>query len=78
LDKKKNITRRKFVKNVTGTTLCCACLPLEVLTDSTITLKHNNEEIKKAKMTGTGKEHLAALCGTYCGACPDAVWGKSW
>ena len=37
-DKKKNITRRKFVK-----------------------------------MTGTDKEHLAAACGTYCGACPAYI-----
>jgi hypothetical protein len=72
-DKKKNITRRTFVKNVTGTTLCCACLPLEVLTDSTRTPQHNNEERKKAKMTGTSKEHLAAACGTYCGACPAYI-----
>lgn len=24
-------------------------------------------------MTGTGKEHLAAACGTYCGACPAYI-----
>jgi hypothetical protein len=69
-DKKKNITRRTFVKNVTGTTLCCACIPLEVLTDSTGTPKHNKEDRKKAEITGTGNVHLAAACGTFCGACP--------
>jgi hypothetical protein len=24
-------------------------------------------------MSGTGKEHLAAACGTYCGACPAYI-----
>jgi len=24
-------------------------------------------------MTGTGEEHLAAVCGTYCGACPAYI-----
>jgi len=72
-DKKKNISRRTFVKNVTGTTLCCACLPLEVLTDSTRTPTHNNKKIKKAGMTGAGNVHLATACGTYCGACPAYI-----
>ena len=69
-DKEKNITRRKFAKNVAGTALCCACLPLRVLADSARTSENNNEERKKVKMTVTDKEHLAAACGTYCGACP--------
>jgi len=72
-DKKKIITRRKFVKNVAGTALCCACLPLGVLADSARTSENNNEERKKVKMTGTDKEHLAAACGTYCGACPAYI-----
>ena len=72
-DNNEKITRRKFVKGVAGAAVCCACLPLEVLADSAGTPKHNNEERKKAKMTGTGKEHLAAACGTYCGACPAYI-----
>jgi hypothetical protein len=28
---------------------------------------------KELKMTGTDKEHLAAACGTYCGACPAYI-----
>ena len=72
-DKKKNITRRTFVKNVTGTTLCCACLPFEVLTDSTRTPQNINEERKNAEMSSTGQVHLAAACGTYCGACPAYI-----
>ena len=67
------INRRKFVKGVTCAAFCCACLPLDVLADSARTQKHNNEERKKAKMTDTGKEHLAAACGTYCGACPAYI-----
>jgi len=72
-DKKKKITRRKFVKNAAGAALCCTCLPLKVLADAAKSSENNNEERKKEKMTGTGKEHLAAACGTYCGACPAYI-----
>ena len=72
-DKKKKITRRKFVKNAAGAALCCTCLPLKVLADAARTSENNNAERKKVKMTGTGKEHLAAACGTYCGACPAYI-----
>jgi hypothetical protein len=57
-DNKKNITRRKFVKGVAGA--CYACLSLDCLAAS-------EEKEKKDKK---GKVHLAAACGTYCGACP--------
>ena len=67
------ITRRKFVKGVAGAAFCCACLPLEVFADSARTSEHNNRERKKVKMTGADKEHLAAACGTYCGACPAYI-----
>ncbi len=59
--KKGNITRRKLVKGAAGTALCCVCLPFKVLAGSAGTPEQK---------TGTGKEHLAAACGTYCGACP--------
>ena len=71
--KKESITRRKLVKGAAGAALCCTCLPLGVLADSAGTLEQNNEEKKKTKMTGAGKEHLAAACGTYCGACPACL-----
>ncbi|MBN1833728.1 MAG: DUF3795 domain-containing protein [Deltaproteobacteria bacterium] len=71
--KKMNISRRKFVKSVAGTAVCCACLPLGVLADSARTSEIDYEERKKMEMTGTGKEHLAAACGTYCGACPAYI-----
>ena len=67
--KKKNITRRKFVKS-TCTVFCCACLPLKVLADSVMPSKHNKEEKNNAGMTGDDKAPLLAVCGTYCGACP--------
>jgi hypothetical protein len=64
-----NITRRKFIKGVAGTAVCCACFSLDCLAAS--------EEEEEDKMKdgneiedGKGKEHLAAACGTYCGACP--------
>jgi hypothetical protein len=65
-----NITRKRFLKGVAGAAVCCACLPLEVLADSTRTPEHNNEERIKVMRSGAGKVHLAAACGTYCGACP--------
>jgi len=57
-DKEKNITRRKFVKNVAGTASYCACLPFGVFTDIAVL---------------SGMEHLVAVCGTYCGACPAYI-----
>jgi hypothetical protein len=65
-----NISRRTFVKGTAGTALCCACLSLEVIPDLTAAQKPASEERKDAKMTGDSKLHLAAACGTYCGACP--------
>jgi hypothetical protein len=60
-DKIKNITRRKFVKGVAGAFY--ACLSLDCLATS--------EE--KEKKDNKGKGHLAAACGTYCGACPAYI-----
>jgi len=62
--RKRNITRRKFVKNVAGTGICCTCLPIGVLADSAKISENNNEESKR---------HLVAVCGTYCGACPAYI-----
>jgi hypothetical protein len=70
---KGNMTRRRFVKNVAGTAVCCACLPLEVLADPERPSEHDKEERKKDEMTGPDKEHLVAACGTYCGACPAYI-----
>jgi hypothetical protein len=68
-----NMTRKKFLKGVAGAAVCCACLPLEVLADSARTPENSNEEMKKVKTSGAGKAHLAAACGTYCGACPAYI-----
>ena len=67
---KGNVTRRKLVKGAAGTALCCVCLPLKVLADAAGTPAHDNEAKEQTNMTGAGKVHLAAACGTYCGACP--------
>ncbi len=59
----KNITRRKFVKGVAGAAVCCTCFSLDSLAAS--------EEKGDNKMKDSnGKVHLAAACGTFCGACP--------
>ena len=58
------VTRRKFVKGVTGAAFCYACFPFASLA--------NIEENSKDKIV-RGKEHLAAACGTYCGACPAYI-----
>jgi hypothetical protein len=57
------ITRRKFVKSLAGTTVCCACFSLGCSKENS---KLEIEDVK-------GKEHLAAACGTYCGACPAYI-----
>lgn len=54
-----SITRRKFVAGVAGAAACCACFPL-----SCLALKQDKSA------DGMSREHLAAVCGTYCGACP--------
>ena len=60
-NKKDNTTRRKFIKGLAGATAFgCACFSLDSLAVS------KEDKIKD----DTGKEHLAAACGTYCGACP--------
>jgi hypothetical protein len=58
-----NITRRKFIKGVAGATVCRACFSSDSLADS----EENSEQ------DGKGKVHLAAACGTYCGACPAYI-----
>ncbi|MBN1927341.1 MAG: DUF3795 domain-containing protein [Prolixibacteraceae bacterium] len=61
LNKKENTSRRKFIKGVAGAAAFgCACFSLNSLAAS------SGDKIK----AGKGKEHLAAACGTYCGACP--------
>ncbi|MBN2667525.1 MAG: DUF3795 domain-containing protein, partial [Bacteroidales bacterium] len=55
------ITRRKFVKEVAGATFCYACFSLDCLA------------APEDQKTVIGKEHLAAVCGTYCGACPAYI-----
>jgi len=63
-NKKENTTRRKFIKGVIGVTVCsCTCFSLDCLAVS------EEDKIKDGK----GKEHLAAACGTYCGACPAYI-----
>lgn len=54
------INRRNFVRGVAGAAACFACFPLDCLA--------MREQEKSAN--GAGNENLAAVCGTYCGACP--------
>ncbi|NLA75552.1 MAG: DUF3795 domain-containing protein [Deltaproteobacteria bacterium] len=59
---KDEITRRKFVKGVTGAAVCCACLSLDRVTAS---------EGKEGKTSdGNARVHLAGACGIFCGSCP--------
>jgi hypothetical protein len=66
------ITRRKFVKGIAGVSVCCACFSLNCSGPSK---KISELEIKDGKEIedGKGKVHLAAACGTYCGACPAYI-----
>lgn len=54
------IGRRMFVKGLAGAVVCCACCSLDRMAAS--------KEI--SILDGEAKVHLAAACGTYCGACP--------
>jgi hypothetical protein len=53
--------RRRFLKGVAGVAVCCACLSLDCSEENS-----SEREIEDGK----GKVHLAAACGTFCGACP--------
>ncbi len=60
---KEKITRRGFVKGLTGMVLCCSCFPLGSLAAA--------EVKKEGKDNGTSaKIDLAGACGIFCGACP--------
>lgn len=64
LIKKEDTSRRKFIKGIIGLTgCCCAGLSLDCFAVS-------HQDIIK---DGKGKVHLAAACGTYCGACPAYI-----
>ena len=67
--RERDLTRRRFVKSVTGAAFCCAWFPLYGFATSAKTSKRSNEDGNKAQKTDKGKELLVALCGTYCGAC---------
>ena len=64
--KKENMTRRRFVKNVAGAAFCCTFLPFGALAASEKNSVHKIDD-------GEAKVHLAAACGTYCGACPAYI-----
>jgi hypothetical protein len=63
---KNTLNRRKFVKGVAGSAVCCACFSLDFLPASD---KAQGDKIEDDKDKG----HLAAVCGTYCGACPAYI-----
>jgi hypothetical protein len=71
-DNNENITRRKFVKGVAGAAVCCACFSLNGWADSE---KEEEDKMNDANEIdgGKSKDHLAAACGTYCGACPAYI-----
>ena len=62
----KKVNRRKFVKGVAGAAVCCAFFPLDGLAFAEESLGHKIDD-------GKVNEHLAAVCGTYCGACPAYI-----
>jgi hypothetical protein len=65
-DNSKNITRRKLLKGVAGTAVFCAYASLDCSAGSEENSEHKTNDRK-------GKVHLAAACGTYCGACPAYI-----
>jgi len=68
--KRENTTRRRFVKEIAGAAVCCACLRLDGSAAPPWISEHNAEDDKKVQQSGGAEEHLVAVCGLYCGACP--------
>jgi predicted RNA-binding Zn-ribbon protein involved in translation (DUF1610 family) len=62
-NKSNNITRRKLIKGVAGTAVLCAYASLDGAAGSEGNSEHKTND-------RNSKVHLAAACGTYCGACP--------
>jgi hypothetical protein len=58
--KKEHITRRKFVKGVS-----CASVGIICFSSDCLAIREG-----KAEQDSDGREYLAAICGTFCGACP--------
>lgn len=61
--KNKKISRSKFIKGVAFTSVYCACKSFDRLAAS----ERNSEQNSDSKV------HLAAVCGTFCGACPAYI-----
>lgn len=59
----RNMHRRKFIKGAAGAAVCCACFSFDGPAAS-------EEEKVDTIEDGGPRVHLAAACGTYCGACP--------
>lgn len=55
------INRRKFVKSVAGSAVCCACF------------SHFMAPGPEDKIRDERDGYLAAACGTFCGACPAYI-----
>ena len=70
LSKKGIMTRRKFIKGMAGTAVCCTCFRLDSLTVYAGISATGDEKGEKATKVGNDKEQLVAVCGLYCGACP--------
>ncbi len=67
---KEKTTRRRFMKEITGAAVCSACLGLKGRAAPAWIPGPSSGEDKTARETDKGKEHLVAVCGLYCGACP--------
>jgi hypothetical protein len=70
-DHPENMTRKTFLKGVAGAAVGCALVSLGGCggrkSEPDGTLTGNSEEGGKVLV------HLAAACGTYCGACPAYI-----
>jgi hypothetical protein len=69
-DHNKNLTRKEFLKGVAGAAFCGACFSLSC------SKRHSGQDGALEDISepdGKGQVHLAAACGTYCGACPAYI-----
>jgi hypothetical protein len=60
------LTRRKFVKGAAVSAVCCTCFSIDLLSAPG---RQGSEKTEDGRDNG----HLAAVCGTYCGACPAYI-----
>lgn len=67
---RRSFGRRFFVKGISSAAICGACLGLKAAATPAWIQDQNAPTSKEVPGAGTDREHLVAVCGLNCGACP--------